>query len=86
MVCIRGAGQTNDQLVERGIVPGEEGRGDRGCVLSDAQFDCLTAHLQITDSKLILEVRARLDFIRKIYLTRRLYEAHRRCGPRRCSA
>jgi len=36
VVCIRGAEQTDDQLIERGIVFGEGGRGDRGCVLSDA--------------------------------------------------
>jgi hypothetical protein len=73
VVCIRGAGQTDDQLVERGIVPG--GRGDRGCVLSDAQFARLAAHLNITELPLMAKVRARLDFIRKFYLTSRLYEA-----------
>ena len=44
VVCIRGAEQTDDQLIERGVVFGEQGRGDRGCVLSDAQFDRLAAH------------------------------------------
>jgi hypothetical protein len=75
VVCIRGAEQTDDQLIERDIVIGEQGRGDRGCVLSDAQFDRLAAHLKVTDSTLMAEVRARLDFIRKFYLTSRLYEA-----------
>jgi hypothetical protein len=75
VVCIRGAEQTDDQLIERGIVFGEQGRGDRGCVLSDAQFDRLAAHLKVTDSTLMAEVRARLDFIRKFYLTSRIYEA-----------
>jgi hypothetical protein len=65
VVCIRGAEQTDDQLIERDIVIGEQGRGDRGCVLSDAQFDRLAAHLKVTDSTLMAEVRARLDFIRK---------------------
>jgi hypothetical protein len=86
VVCIRGAEQTDDQLIERGIVFGEQGRGDRGCVLSDAQFDRLAAHLKFTDSTLMAEVRARLDFIRKFYLTSRLYEAASRTQAERNAA
>ncbi len=75
VVCIRGAGQTDEQLVERGIAPGEQGRGDRGCVLSDAEFARLAAHLKVTELTRMAEVRAWLNFIRKFYLTSRLYEA-----------
>jgi hypothetical protein len=71
VVCIRGHGQTDDQLIELG----EQRRGDRGCLFSDAQFNRLVAHLDVTESTLMAEVRARLDFIRKFYLTSRLYEA-----------
>jgi hypothetical protein len=75
VVCIRGFGQTDDEFVARGIGPGEQGRGNRGCVFSDDQFACLATHLKLTDSTLVAEVRARLDSVRKFYLTSRLYEA-----------
>jgi hypothetical protein len=45
MVCVRGASQTDDDMVERGITPGEYGRGDRGCRFSDKQLDSLVVHL-----------------------------------------
>jgi hypothetical protein len=75
VVCIRGAGQTDEQLIERGVAPGEQGRGDRGCVLSDAEFARLAAHLKVTELMQTGKVRARLDSIRRIYLTSRLYQA-----------
>jgi hypothetical protein len=75
VVCIRGHGQTDDQLIERGIVLGEQGRGDRGCLLSDAQFKRLAAHLKVTEPTLVAEVREHLDVICKFYLRGRLYEA-----------
>jgi hypothetical protein len=75
VICIQGHGLTDDQLDERGMVPGGHGRGDRGCVLSDAQFDRLATHLNLADPSQMTEVRAWLDSIRRFYLKSRLYEA-----------
>ena len=75
VVCIRGAGQTDDQPIERVIELGERGRGDRGCRFSDAQFDRLAAHLKVTEPTLVAEVREHLNFFRTFYLTSRLHEA-----------
>jgi len=68
VICLKGYGQTDDQLNERGIVSGEHGRGDRGFLLSDAQFDRLATHLNLTDPNQKMEARARLDSIRRFYL------------------
>jgi hypothetical protein len=75
VICVRGHGQTDEQFIEGGMVPGEQGRGDRGCVLSDAQFERLAVHLTMTDPNQETEVRERLDSILGFYLRSRLYEA-----------
>src|ERR671910_2353121 len=74
-VRVRGAGHTDDQLVERGLELGERGRGDRGCVLSGAQFDRLAGHLKTTDPAKLAQARASLDWIREFYLKSRLYQS-----------
>ena len=69
-VCVQGFGQTDDQLVERGVA-------SRGCVLSDAQFLRLGAHLKVKDPALLANARAKLDSCREFYLTSQLYEANK---------
>ena len=63
VICIKGHGQTDDQLFRRGMVPGKQRRGDRGCVLSDEQFDRLAIHLNLIDPNQMMEVRAHLNSI-----------------------
>jgi hypothetical protein len=76
-VCVQGFGQTDDQLVERGIALEALPRGQRGCVQSDAEFSRLAAHLKVKDPALLAKARAKLDSCREFYLTSRLYEANR---------
>ena len=75
VICVNGHGQSDDQLLNRGIVLSKQRRGDRGCVLSDKQFDRLATHLNLTNPNQMTEVRAHLDSIREFYLKSRLYEA-----------
>src|SRR5262245_54219279 len=74
-VCVQGFGQTDAQLEGRGIVLGEV-RGDRGCVLSHAEFSRLAVHFKKL-KPLTSRVRRELNFIRGFYLRGRLYEANR---------
>ncbi|MBO0733542.1 MAG: hypothetical protein J2P49_04340 [Methylocapsa sp.] len=75
VICVKGHGQTDDQLFGRGMVPGKQRRGDRGCVLSDEQIDRLAIHLNLINPNQMTDVRAHLNSIREFYLRSRLYEA-----------
>jgi hypothetical protein len=76
MVCVRGFGQTDDQMADRGIIPGVNGRGDRGCLLTDKQFDKLVAHLDFPSVPILPDqVRSKLDFIREFVLKGLLQDA-----------
>lgn len=76
MVCVRGFGQTDDQMVDRGIIPLENGRGDRGCLLTNKQFDRLVAHLDFPGVPIFPDqVRSKLDFIREFVLQGLLQDA-----------
>jgi hypothetical protein len=76
MVCVRGFGQADDQMVDRGIILLENGRGDRGCLLTDKQFDRLVAHLDFPGVPIFPDqVRSKLDFIREFVLKGLLQDA-----------
>jgi hypothetical protein len=63
-------------MVDRGIIPGENGPGDRGCLLTEKQFAILVPHLKFSGVSILPDqVRSQLEFVREIVLKGLLQDA-----------